>query len=103
MSNSVTQPVVVDWIVELLKSKAHHGRVKINGLYKNYPIFKTYRDGDLLRFLLYLESDTGVVEEAQLLTASDEVWAIKSYSIKKQDDGLVLAFEFDIEIAERGE
>lgn len=102
MSNNVTQAIVVDWIIDLLKVKAHQGRIKINGLYKTYPIFKTYRDGNSVRFLIYLESESGLVEEAQLISATGDMWAVKSYSINKLDDGLVLAFEFDIEISERG-
>ena len=103
MSNNVTQPIVIDWIIELLKSKAHKGLVKINGEYKRFDIYKTYRDGDKVRFLLYVTSDVGLVEEAQLVSSTGEVWALKPYSINKQDDGLVLAFEFDITIMESGD
>jgi len=72
------------------------GKVKLNGKYVNYDIFKTVRDGDTLRKYIYLQSETGIVEEAQLLSNNGDVLAIKPFSIKKQDDGLLLAFEFTL-------
>lgn len=97
---AVVQQILVDKIVNYLDELISRGKVKINGQYKNYDIFKTVKKGNVLRKYLYLETETGYVEEAQLLTSMDEVLAVKPFSIEKQDDGLVLAFEFTIEIKE---
>lgn len=95
---AVVQQILIDKIVNYLDELISRGKVKINGQYKNYDIFKTVKEGNVLRKYLYLETETGYVEEAQLLTSMNEVLAVKPFSIEKQDDGLVLAFEFTIEI-----
>lgn len=100
--NQVVKPVVIDWISALLEDKAHRSKVKLNGRYVNYEIYKKLRDENTLRIYVYLETEEGYVEEAQLLTSSGEVWAVKPFSIEKKDDGLIIAFEFDIEVRERG-
>ena len=97
---AVVQQILVDRIINYLDELIFRGKVKINGQYKNYDIFKTIKEGNILRKYLYLETEIGYVEEAQLLTSMNEVLAIKPFSIEKQDDGLVLAFEFTIEIKE---
>lgn len=97
---AVVQQILVDKIVNYLDELISRGKVKINGQYKNYDIFKTVKEGNVLRKYLYLETETGYVEEAQLLSSMGEVLAIKPFAIEKQDDGLVLAFEFTITVKE---
>lgn len=97
---AVVQQILVDKIVNYLDELISRGKVKINGQYKNYDIFKTVKKGNVLRKYLYLETETGYVEEAQLLSSMGEVLAIKPFAIEKQDDGLVLAFEFTITVKE---
>jgi len=96
----VVQQNLIDKLVNYLDELIFRGKVKINGQYKNYDIFKTVKEGNVLRKYLYLETETGYVEEAQLLSSMGEVLAIKPFSIEKQDDGLVLAFEFTITVQE---
>lgn len=100
--NQVVKPVVIDWISALLEDKAHRSKVKLNGQYVTYEIYKKMRDGNMLSIYIYLETEEGYVKEAQLLTSSGEVWAVKPFSIEKKDDGLIIAFQFDIEVRERG-
>lgn len=97
---AVVQQILVDKIINYLDELIFRGKVKINGQYKNYDIFKTVKEGNVLRKYLYLETETGYVEEAQLLSSMGEVLAIKPFAIEKQDDGLVLAFEFTITVKE---
>jgi hypothetical protein len=96
----VVQQNLIDKLVNYLDELIFRGKVKINGQYKNYDIFKTVKEGNVLRKYLYLETETGYVEEAQLLSSMGEVLAIKPFAIEKQDDGLVLAFEFTITVKE---
>lgn len=96
----VVQPILIERLVNYLDELIFRGKVKLNGQYMNYDIFKTVKEGNVLRKYLYLETETGYVEEAQLLTSMNEVLAIKPFSIEKQDDGLVLAFEFTITVQE---
>ncbi|KAA0944063.1 hypothetical protein FQ087_18225 [Sporosarcina sp. ANT_H38] len=97
---SVVQQVLVDRLINYLDELVHRGKVKFNGQYVNYDIFKTVKEGKVLRKYIYLETETGYVEEAQLLSSANEILAIKPFSIEKKDDGLVLAFEFTITVQE---
>lgn len=97
---AVVQQTLIDRLVNYLDEVIHSGKVKLNGQYKNYEIFKTVKEGNVLRKYIYLETETGYVEEAQLLSAGNDVLAVKPFSIEKQDDGLVLAFEFKITVEE---
>jgi hypothetical protein len=97
---AVVQQAVVDRLISYLDELIHRGKVKLNGQYVNYDIFKSTKEGNVLRKYIYLETETGYVEEAQLLSSSNEVLAIKPFSIEKHENGLVLAFEFTITIQE---
>lgn len=97
---AIIQPILIDRLIGYLDELVFRGKVKLNGQYVNYEIFKTVRDGNTLRKYIYLTSEIGLVEEAQLLSNSGDVLAIKPFSIEKQDDGLILAFEFTITVQE---
>lgn len=101
MSN-VIQQIFIDKIVNYMDELIFKGKVKMNGEYKDYTIFKTIKEGNRLRKYLYVETEMGSVEEAQLLSSMGEVLAIKPFSITKEEDGLVLAFEFTLTLEERG-
>lgn len=97
---AIAQPILIERLTDYLDGLIFRGKVKLNGVYVDYEIFKTVKDGNVLRKYIYLESEVGLVEEAQLLSNSGDVLAIKPFSIQKQDDGLVLAFEFTINVQE---
>lgn len=94
------QPILTDKLVNYLDQLIYYGKVKLNGEYVEYSIYKTVVEGNILRKYIYLQTEEGLVEEAQLLSSDNEVLAIKPMSIEKQEDGLVLAFEFAINIQE---
>ena len=94
------QPILTDKIVSYLDQLIYYGKVKLNGKYTDYSIHKTIVDGNILRKYIYLQSEEGIITEAQLLSVANEVLAVKPMSIEKQDDGLVIAFEFNINVQE---
>lgn len=97
---TTVQPILTDKLVNYLDQLIYYGKVKLNGEYVDYEIFKSILEGSTLRKYIYLQTETGLVEEAQLLSSTNEVLAIKPMSIEKQEDGLVLAFEFVINVQE---
>ena len=97
---SVVQQLLIDRLISYLDELIHRGKVKLNGQYVNYDIHKTVKEGNGVRKYIYLETEMGYVEEAQLLSSSNEILAIKPFSIEKKDNGLVLAFEFTITVQE---
>lgn len=97
---NIVQDVLVDKLIGALDEMIFKGKIKINGEYKDYKIFKTLKEGKKLRKFLYLDVEVGHVTEAQLLTSMGEVLAIKPFDIEKVEDGLVIAFEFTLEVRE---
>lgn len=91
---------MTDKILDFIDSLVDKGKVKINGTYHNYSIFKTLKENNTVRKYIYLDSEIGYVEEAQLLSSNNDVLAIKPVEIAKQDDGLVIAFEFKLTVEE---
>lgn len=97
---TVIQDILKQKLLNHLDELCNKSKIKINGAYVDYSVFKTYKDGDVLRKYLYMETEVGYVEEAQLLSPNNEVLAIKPLFIDKQDDGLVIAFEFKLTVEE---
>ena len=97
---AVIQPIMIEKIMDYINSLVDKGKVKINGTYHAYSIYKTIKQDNSVRKYIYLETEVGFVEEAQLLSVSNEILAIKPVSIEKQEDGLVIAFEFKLSIEE---
>lgn len=97
---AVVQAIMLDKILDFIDALVDKGKVKINGTYRNYAIFKTIKQDNTVRKYIYLETEIGFVEEAQLLSVNNEVLAIKPVSIEKQEDGLVIAFEFKLSVEE---
>lgn len=97
---TTVQPILVDKLINYLDQLIYFGKIEIDGQYVDYEIYKTIIDGTVLRKYIYLQTETGLVEEAQLLSANNEVLAIKPMLIEKQDDGLMVAFEFAINVQE---
>lgn len=96
----VIQPIFTSILIDTMDQLCAKGKIKLNGVYKNYEVFKTVKEGNTLRKYLYLETDIGYVEEAQLLSVNNDVLAIKPVEIEKQEDGLVIAFEFKLTLEE---
>ena len=97
---NIVQPILVEKMTNYLDDLIFKGKIKINGEYEDYKVFKSVKEDNVLRKYLYLDEEIGYVEEAQLLTSMDELLAVKPFSIEKLEDGLVLAFEFTIEVKE---
>lgn len=97
---AVIQKVMTDKLINYMSQLIFYGKVKLNGEFVDYQIHESIIEGNLLRVLIYLRSEEGFVEEAQLLSSDNEVLAIKPMSIEKQDDGLVLVFGFVLNVQE---
>ena len=97
---AIVQQVLIDGLIKYMDNFMTKGRVKLNGEYVQYSIFKTVIEGNVLRKYIYLDTEVGKVEEAQLLSDNGDVLAIKPSNITKKDDGLVLAFEFTVMVRE---
>ena len=97
---AIVQPIFMDKFEEFVNGLVHGGKVKIGGVYYDYNNLKTYRDKNIIRKYIEIEDVFGNIEEAQLLSESNEVLAIQPFDIKKSADGIALAFEFKLIVTE---
>lgn len=97
---TTVQPILVDKLINFLDQLIYFGKIELDGQYVDYQIHKTIIEGNVLKKYIYLQSEIGRVEEAQLLSSANEVLAIKPMLIEKQDDGLMVAFQFVINVQE---
>lgn len=97
---AVIQPALTMGILNYVDSSFQKARVKLDGKFSDYPVHRTTVIDNTVRKYIYLESEVGFVEEAQLLGANDEILARKSFAINKEEDGLALVFQFTINVQE---
>lgn len=94
--SQVSQPLLFEKTVRYIDSITSRARVKMNGVYVDYPIFKSIIEGNTLRKYIYLQTEPGNVEEAQILTDQNELLLKQSYDIEKDENGLVIAFACEV-------
>lgn len=94
----IESPVLQEMLITYLDALLHSGKVKINGIYADYTFFKTAIAGNSIRKYIYLSEEKGLIEEAQLFSNAGELLAVKPLEITKEEDGLVIAFEFRLTV-----
>lgn len=94
----IESPVLQEMLVTYLDTLINSGKVKINGNYVDYKFVKTAINGNSIRKYIYLSSEKGLIEEAQLFSDSGDLLAVKPLNIPKEEDGLVIAFEFGLTV-----
>lgn len=87
-------------LINYLDSIVFGGKVLLEGEYVDYPIFKTKKDGNSLKKYIYLDVEVGKIEDAQLVTNTGEILSQKNFNITKNQDGIVIVFEFKIDVEE---
>lgn len=95
---TVIQPIFTDLLLDYIDQIVTKSKVMINGEPKQLPVFKTLRIGNSVRKYFYLTTEKGYVEEAQLISNNNDVLAIKPVDVEKLDDGLAIAFDFEVRV-----
>lgn len=89
-----------DLIIEYVQSLGRKAVVKISGIDYEYPILNTLREGNTVKHFVYLENETGTIEDVRLVDASNRNLQTRSISVEKGPDGLVVVFVITIKIEE---
>lgn len=97
---AVIQQTLVSRVVNYINEITSNGRVKINGAFADYEISNVIVDGNKIRKYILLDTETGFVEEAQLVSSSGEILALKPFAINKQEEGIALVFEITVSVQE---
>ena len=91
-------PLLHEKLIAYLDALLHSGKVKINGNYVDFTFVKSIKTSNSIRKYIYLSSENGLIEEAQLFSNTGELLAVKPLEITKEEDGLVIAFEFGLTV-----
>lgn len=95
---TVIQPIFTSLLLDYIDQIATKCKVMINNEPKQLPVFKKLRIGDSVRIYFYLTNERGYVGDAQLISANNDVLAIKPVDVEKLDDGLAIAFDFEVRV-----
>ncbi len=90
------QQILVDETTGIIDLYVKKAVITINGVDVEYPIFKTIREGNKLKKLVYLQSETGRISGAKIVDAHDRDLQTMVIDITKDVNGLVIAFVIDI-------
>lgn len=97
---AIVQPILVTYLANTLSAYVNKGKVTINGAIKDFAIYKTTIEGSKVRKFLYIENEIGTITQASLVDSAGNLIAIKPVAIEKQEDGIMIVFEFNLAITE---
>ncbi|RYI25209.1 hypothetical protein EVU96_24910 [Bacillus infantis] len=97
---AVVQPILVTYLANQLSDYVERGKVKIDGDEVEFDIFKTTIEGGKVRKYLYVVEEKGNITEANLLDSNGNLLAIKPVNIQKDEDGIMIVFEFNLDVQE---
>ncbi|WP_060210495.1 hypothetical protein [Sporosarcina koreensis] len=92
------QKLFADELARYADSYVRSAVVTIEGKDVDYPIYKTIRDGNKLKKLVYLTSETGRITGAKLVDANGRELQTKTMDVAKGKDGFVIAFVIEVKI-----
>lgn len=92
------QQILVDATADFISNYVRGAVIRIDGADVEYPIFKTVRDGNTIKKLVYMQSEEGRVTDAKLVDANGRDLQTKVIDVTKNEDGLMIAFVIEIKI-----
>ncbi|MED4399763.1 hypothetical protein [Metabacillus fastidiosus] len=91
------------YISEMITHMASLGKkakVTIDGVEKEFNIFKTLIKGKTFKHLIYLTNDIGKITDAKLLDIQGRELQTESFNVTKGPDGFTIVFVVTIEVKE---
>lgn len=97
---AIVQNRLLELLRDNLSGHVTNALINVDGQLKTYPIFKTSVNGMKVTKYIYLDDvqSQGQIQSASLMDSSGNALAIKPLSITKGDSGLLIAFEFSLEV-----
>lgn len=89
------QPIAVTEILNFVSNSIKGAKVTVNGVEKEFPIWKTKFAKDTVRKYVKLGTEErGLITKAALVDVQGREWAVENYDYEKGQDGFILAFPF---------
>ncbi|MFI8714427.1 hypothetical protein [Brevibacillus brevis] len=96
--------IIQNRLLELLRDDmSNHfaaALINVDGILRSYPIHKTLKNGVKVTKYIYLDDveAQGQIQSAVLVDTGGNALAIKNMQVIKGDSGLLIAFEFSLEV-----
>ncbi|WP_102271315.1 hypothetical protein [Cytobacillus massiliigabonensis] len=90
----------VDETLNYMRTLAKKAQVTIDGVEREYEIFKTLVEGRTVKHFVYLTNETGTITNAKLQDGQGRDLQHRTYNVRKGPDGFVVVFVITISIKE---
>lgn len=92
------QKLLLDEVLKFVDSYAKKAVVTIDGVKKEYDVYRTSIQGNQLKKMVYIENETGKITNAILVDSQGRNLFIKDMNIVKKEEGFMIVFKLDIKI-----
>ncbi|MEH6944773.1 hypothetical protein [Bacillus sp. JJ722] len=90
----------IDETVNFMASLAKRAIVVIDGVEREYTIYRTNKTERKVKHFVYLTNEQGTVSSARLLDGQGRELQTRGFSVKKGADGLVVTFVVELNLIE---
>lgn len=88
----------VDQVIEFLSTLVRRAIVTIDGNEREYDIYRTKREGNTLKKMVYTTSETGYISTARLVDVQGRTIQTKGVNVQKFEDGFMIVFSIEIKV-----
>lgn len=90
--------LLVDTVTNFISNTINKAVLEIDGVERDYDIFRTKIEPGKVRKFVYLDSDVGHVTKARLVDSARRDLYVSDTSINKMQDGLMVMFNINVSI-----
>ncbi|WP_246615629.1 hypothetical protein ACKE5C_11050 [Aneurinibacillus thermoaerophilus] len=95
----IVQPLLLELLRDDLSNHVASALINVDGQLRAFPIFKTAVHGLKITKYVYLDNTTqGQIQSASLINGEGNTLVHKPVSITKTETGLLIAFEFELQL-----
>lgn len=92
------QQLLVDEVLKFVDDYARKAVVTIDGVKKEYEVYRSDIQGNRLKKMVFIENDMGTITNAILVDSQGRNIFVKDMRISKKEDGFMIVFKLDIKI-----
>lgn len=96
------QQLLFDLWVNFMKTTIRSAKLTIDGVVHEKSILEPSIEGNVMKFYIYLDVESGIVSRAALLDHQGREVDVEEMNIEKTQDGQVIVFFYEFELSKRG-
>lgn len=96
------QDLLFDLWISFMKTTIRTAKLTINGVVHEKAMLEPSIEGNVMKFYIYLDVESGVVSRAALLDGQGREVDVEEMNIEKTEHGQVIVFFYEFELTKRG-